>query len=425
MALYAFDGTWNEDQPDDNMETNVRKFLQEYPGATFEKNYIAGVGTRFGLFGKVLGGVFGAGGKTRIEEMYDKLIANWQAGDQTIDIIGFSRGAALAVHFANLVAKHGVRYGDTHATPNIRFLGVWDIVGSFGIPINFILKFQDINIGYDINWVHEKVENCFHAMALHENRQTFDLTRLNAGNHAAHVEEVWFRGVHTDIGGGMGNSKLSNITLSWMLEKARASGVPISEASLAKYTDQDATVPMGENFDPIKNDDRTIFPSDNIHHTAQGRNLAVDESARFVVGSAEKYSWSGIRLERGGHYAFEIADDQYWEDADIKCSPAGWKSEELPWYKETVVGMMESKRRCPAANWFELIGSLDESVDLFRIGRGSKRASYRAKQDGTLYAFANDMEAFYFNNHGQIEVTVRRLAAPASIQLSHTTGPDG
>ena len=424
MALYAFDGTWNKDQIDDNKETNVRKFLQEYPGATFEKNYVAGVGTRFGVVGRMLGGVFGAGGKTRIEEMYDKLVHNWQAGDHVIDIIGFSRGAALAVHFANLVAKHGVRYGDTHEMPNIRFLGVWDIVGSFGMPINFILNFHDINIGYDINSVDKKVQHCFHAMAMHENRQTFDLTRLNADNHASNVEEAWFRGVHTDIGGGMGNSKLSNITLTWMLEKAKFSGLPIADASIAKYADQDATVPMGENFDPIENDDRTIFATDTIHKSARGKSLAINESAQFIVGSAEKYSWSGIKLEKDAHYQFTIADDQQWKDGDITCSPTGWKSEELPWYKETVVELMEGKRRCPDANWFELIGSLDEGGDLFRIGRGGSHASYQAKKDGMLYAFANDLKAMYFNNHGEIQVTVTRLAAPAPVQLSYSTGPD-
>ncbi len=110
MALYAFDGTWSEDEQNDIGETNVRKFLQAYNGANFDDNYIEGVGTRFGMVGRVFGGVFGIGGRTRIEEMYDKLIEGWKGGDKDIDIIGFSRGAALAVHFANLIAEHGVQF---------------------------------------------------------------------------------------------------------------------------------------------------------------------------------------------------------------------------------------------------------------------------------------------------------------------------
>ena len=54
----------------------------------------------------MLGGLFGSGGKSRIEEMHDILTENWEDGDQVIDIIGFSRGAALAVHFANKIGEN-------------------------------------------------------------------------------------------------------------------------------------------------------------------------------------------------------------------------------------------------------------------------------------------------------------------------------
>jgi uncharacterized protein (DUF2235 family) len=64
---------------------------------------VAGVGTHFGKIGRALGGLFGAGGLSRTDEMYEEFCENWQQGDEVIDIIGFSRGAALAVHFANLL----------------------------------------------------------------------------------------------------------------------------------------------------------------------------------------------------------------------------------------------------------------------------------------------------------------------------------
>ena len=79
MALYAFDGTFNEDDDNETVDvstdSNVRNFFEAYIGP---KKYISGVGTRFGVLGKVFGGIFGAGGQTRIEEMYDVLLANWQ-----------------------------------------------------------------------------------------------------------------------------------------------------------------------------------------------------------------------------------------------------------------------------------------------------------------------------------------------------------
>ena len=70
------------------------------------------MGARFAKLGHVLGGLFGSGGHTRIDEMYDELCVNWKQGDRIIDIIGFSRGAALAVHFANKIGKEGVKLVD-------------------------------------------------------------------------------------------------------------------------------------------------------------------------------------------------------------------------------------------------------------------------------------------------------------------------
>lgn len=200
MALYAFDGTWNEDEPGTVKDTNVVKFRDAYLGE--HKEYLEGVGSRGGRIGRFLGGLFGAGGRTRIAEMYDKLVANWQTGDHDIDIVGFSRGGALAVHFSNVVAKRGIRTDDNTliATPDVRFLGVWDVVASFGIPINAIVDFQEINIGWDLK-IPAGVQNCCHALALDERRQTFVPTRLDAHQNLDNVDEVWFRGVHSDVGG--------------------------------------------------------------------------------------------------------------------------------------------------------------------------------------------------------------------------------
>ena len=81
---------------------------------------------------------FGLGGHLRIGIMMDRLAHNCDAGDTTIDVIGFSRGAALAISFANEVARK-------LPTLRIRFLGVWDIVGEFGVPGRFV------NAGHDLH----------------------------------------------------------------------------------------------------------------------------------------------------------------------------------------------------------------------------------------------------------------------------------
>ena len=127
MALYAFDGTWKEDEDAPEKETNVVRFRDLYEGPV---EYRGGVGTRFGTVGRLLGGVFGSGGRSRIEEMYDAARKNWENGDHVFDIVGFSRGAALATHFANILAMQGLKLSNgSTETPEIRFLGLWDIVG--------------------------------------------------------------------------------------------------------------------------------------------------------------------------------------------------------------------------------------------------------------------------------------------------------
>lgn len=263
MALYAFDGTWNENKPGDEKDTNVFKFQAGYQG---RKLYIPGVGTKYWWIGKLFGGIFGAGGKGRVKKAYKQLLNNFQFGDRDVDIIGFSRGSALALDFANKIASEGV---PGHGTPKIRFVGVWDIVASFGIPGN------DINWGYELS-VPDIVEKSYHAMALDERRRTFVPTRLKTNVQRAsddgRVFELWFRGVHSDIGGGNKNLGLSSITLQWMLKKAKSQALPLSDDVISNQEmlmKPDAAI--GENTDPIENRCRTVRWNDAVHVSVNPR----------------------------------------------------------------------------------------------------------------------------------------------------------
>jgi hypothetical protein len=411
MALYAFDGTWNSDEVADVQDTNVVRFKELYRGNNAE--YLEGVGTRYGALGRLAGGLFGAGGKTRIDEMYDELCENWGRGDKDIDIIGFSRGAALAMHFANKLGDEGVKLKRRHIKePRIRFLGVWDIVGSFGVAFDTVINFQEINLGYHIDTVHKCVDHCFHAMALDERRETFNVTRLDPGKKKyPKVHEVWFRGVHSDIGGGNENVGRSNIALRWMLDQARACGLPINEtkARLPRYSEVDLFAPISENKDVQRDPRRKVYRGDEYHPTADGLKLAVGESHTCEVIAETKYNWSGVALQAGATYTFSVPDGDTWTDASIECGPAGWKSKDLPWYKEHIIKAFEKRRRLKNANWFALVGALgDEDDKLFLIGDGKK--PYTAPKGGDLYLFANDMPSKYGNNDGSLMVTITRIA---------------
>jgi hypothetical protein len=113
MALYAFDGTNNDDRPDTAEGGSL---------------YLKGIGRRAETHtGSTIAQAFGIGGHLRVGVMMDRLAQNCDAGDTTIDIVGFSRGAALAVSFANEIARK-------LPALSIRFVGVFGIVGEFGCP---------------------------------------------------------------------------------------------------------------------------------------------------------------------------------------------------------------------------------------------------------------------------------------------------
>ena len=258
MAVYAFDGTWNiRDRKDailrvqpsqygadasfrrDTEESNTHRFC-EFAGSE-RCEYLQGVGTRFWLIGRLIGGAFGIGARYRVRKMYRRLCERY-ATDTDIDIIGFSRGAATAVHFANVVHEYGVRSPQRRhlawhwdpllglswrlpkadaATdirqPPIRFLGVWDTVASIGLPIGPLRNRPTKR--WRVATIPGSVLRSFHAMALDEVRATFALVRPErADGDVDRHYELWFRGVHSNVGGGYADRGLSDIALAWMME---------------------------------------------------------------------------------------------------------------------------------------------------------------------------------------------------------------
>jgi hypothetical protein len=111
--LYVFDGTWNEEKTGDDSQytnTNVPRFHEVYTKNSKTKDfYVAGIGTRWDVVGKIVGGAFGLGELPRLDEAYDALCVNWNTGDRTIDIVGFNRGAATTLDFCRLINARGIR----------------------------------------------------------------------------------------------------------------------------------------------------------------------------------------------------------------------------------------------------------------------------------------------------------------------------
>jgi uncharacterized protein (DUF2235 family) len=276
--IVCADGTWNTENETDRgspCPTNVTKIARALLPA--DKNgvqqivrHIDGVGTEFGI--KVRGGAVGRGLFHNVLTGYRFLCQNFEEGDQ-IFLFGFSRGAYTARSLSGLVRNSGilkrgheaqedravelyrdyapetepdgeisVRFRAEHSfETDIDFIGVWDTVGALGIPGldgRFrILKGLDWQF-HDVS-LSSRVKKAFHALAIHEHREEFLPTLWEKKPDAPKeqiLEQVWFSGVHADVGGGYPQTGLSDVALRWMLDKAELEGnLAYDDAPLVKF----------------------------------------------------------------------------------------------------------------------------------------------------------------------------------------------
>lgn len=179
-----FDGTWCGP----GSLTNVYRLSRMVSGTVI---YIAGLGNEdeHGFIGRMLGGAFGAGAEDDLDEAMERLQAVYKPGSP-IYVFGFSRGGAIARIFCGRLHKLGIP---------VEFLGCWDTVGSFGIPVDLIgIPFQELNLFMDLNLtVSPNVKRGLHIIAGDEDRPPFKFTPWN---HREGLRSVVYPGVHDDIG---------------------------------------------------------------------------------------------------------------------------------------------------------------------------------------------------------------------------------
>lgn len=226
--IFCFDGTWNG--RDDEIPTNVLKMhrgLRVHGQISF---YHAGPGNEDenNLFQELLGGLFGWGSNEIRDMALTTLGSVYRPGDRIV-AIGFSRGAAIARLFCAKVYEEGV---NGHR-PAVDFLGCFDTVGAY-LPIGPSQQglFHDLHVS-------AAVKIACHAVALDEDRATFEPNLMNQRDG---VLEVWFPGVHTDIGGGSKDTGLSDGPLQWMLEWMAKCNITSDVP-----TSPDAAAPLGDN----------------------------------------------------------------------------------------------------------------------------------------------------------------------------------
>lgn len=251
------DGTWNTPENPTNVVKIVRSIKPlSSDGVHQVVFYDQGVGT-YNAVDKFIGGAFGKGVEQNVLDAYRFIAHNFKAGDE-IYCFGFSRGAYTAralgglLDTIGLIGKDGLhdlpaayRYYRSHPLdrlshkyidnfkPDIQMMAVWDTVGALGAPTPLLGKLTRHLVGYYDTSLSSKVKNAFHALAIDEKRSPFQPALWTGSINADQtVEQVWFSGVHSDVGGGYVETGLSDIALSWMIQKAVRCGLEFDEAYL-------------------------------------------------------------------------------------------------------------------------------------------------------------------------------------------------
>jgi hypothetical protein len=118
----------------------------------------------------------------------------------------------------------------------IQMIGVWDTVGALGIPLGGLRGLTRRDYTFHDTELSGTVEYGYHALAVDELRGPFVPSLwMEKPKPNQVVEQTWFPGVHSDVGGGYPESDLSDIALGWMIGKAKGVGLAMDEEFLAHY----------------------------------------------------------------------------------------------------------------------------------------------------------------------------------------------
>jgi len=299
--VLCFDGTWNSPDDDghdhdesDSNETNVVRLYRSIRGvdtcnvhdgtAAGEppvetlKWYDQGVGTHW--YDHIRGGAFGFGISRNIRQGYKFLIDHYEPGDE-VYLFGFSRGAYSARSLVGLIRNCGLLRREHAQKPDaddnpalvnayqlyrnrdgsadtpfaidfrerfchqripIKMVGVWDTVGALGVPLRRAGLWSANHYLFHDTRLSGIVEHAYHALAVDEHRQEYEpsLWEHEPGS-SQQVQQVWFVGAHSDVGGGCPHQPLTDVALAWMQTKAQldGEGLALDPARIADVRDLD------------------------------------------------------------------------------------------------------------------------------------------------------------------------------------------
>jgi len=327
------DGTGQEGGSADKPNTNVYKLFNMLQDRTSTQVafYDRGLGTGWR---KLTGNAAGMGMSQNICECYKFIFDHFEAGDQ-IFLLGFSRGAATVRSLSSLIHYFGIlpksrpelieraykvyrkRVADEaerkrradefvarHHTmwTKIKFLGCYDTVAALGVPLKSVSVVLDRIPGLRHSFhdfrLSASVENAYQALAIDDERKTFHpvLWDPETTEHQT-IRQVWFCGMHTDVGGGYKEQGLSDVPLVWMTRKAVENGLliyPRHKAAVAEDANGHMHDSRGKRttklfrrqvrfWDP-KRADKPVVHESVLQRTKNRRNLDDPPYKPWILG---------------------------------------------------------------------------------------------------------------------------------------------
>ena len=126
-------------------------------------------------------------------------------------------------------------------------------------------------------------------------------------------------------------------------------------------------------------------------------HLNIGDQKEFIIDAALKWNTTELSVLANEEYYFEAIGK--WKHAGIECTADG--------YSHWALILAAIFRRSFKNKWFALICTVDKSCHKYLIGQKSNIKFCKA---GNLYFYANDLICMYWNNHGTIELTIKRIA---------------
>ncbi|KAJ7293538.1 hypothetical protein C8J57DRAFT_1269293 [Mycena rebaudengoi] len=276
--IVCCDGTWKDgiSTEDRQSYTNILRLARiinhedarlqpPIPQIVF---YQSGIGSDDSLYSEYIDGVTGASLAEKVQEAYGFIAHNFCPGDE-IFLFGFSRGAYTARLVATFIGEIGVldrfqmdefpriflsyqKVGKSndnneiqrltaelapwthHDSPgkkradsdadsfSVKFLGVYETVGSLGLPEELTRRSKQVKtvFGFNDRVLGEHIEYAYQALALNETRVDFDCCKFEQSPAALRkkqtLSQCWFIGSHADVGGGYRKHDLADLSLFWM-----------------------------------------------------------------------------------------------------------------------------------------------------------------------------------------------------------------